>query len=37
MAMYANVGGANKLLSQTADEMNAAGGGLDQISVLCIN
>ena len=27
MSMYANIGGANKLLAQTAAEMNSAGGG----------
>ena len=27
MAMYANIGGTNKLLAQTAAEMNSAGGG----------
>ena len=26
MAMYANIGGTNKLLAQTVAEMNAAGG-----------
>ena len=28
MAMYANIGGVNKLLAQTVAEMNAAGGGV---------
>ena len=27
MAMYANIGGVNKLLAQTVAEMTAAGGG----------
>lgn len=31
MAMYANIGGTNKLLAQTAAEMNSAGGGVPQL------
>lgn len=27
MALYSNVAGTNKLLAQTANEMNSAGGG----------
>ena len=33
MAMYANIGGVNKLLAQTVAEMTAAGGGITHATV----
>ena len=33
MSMYANIGGANKLLAHTAAEMNSAGGGITHTTI----